>query len=74
VLAAAYCQALTSSLAQAFDVDVNSQIINISSTLPSGGDVVDVWAAMQLSGSLEKHMQSVTSESQARKQHSISCP
>lgn len=66
MLFAAHCQALASSLSQAFDVDLNSQIINISSTLPSGGDVADVWAAMQLSGSLEKHMQSVASESQAR--------
>lgn len=55
-------QALESSLAEAFDVNRAATTISISSTLPSGGDVGDVWAAMELAGSLDKHLQSVASE------------
>lgn len=52
-------QALESSLAEAFDVSRDNQCITITSSLPSGGDVGGVWAAMELAGSLQKHMQSV---------------
>ena len=38
------------------------QTITITCTLPSGGDVADVWAAMALAGSLGKHMQYVAGE------------
>lgn len=62
----ALSQALTSSLAQALDINLGGQVIGIRSTLASAGDVADVWAAMQLSGSLERHMQSVAGESQAK--------
>lgn len=55
-------QALESSLAEAFDVNRAAATISITSTLPSGGDVGDVWAAMELAGSLDKHLQSVASE------------
>lgn len=37
----------------------DNQCITITSSLPSGGDVGGVWAAMELAGSLQKHMQSV---------------
>lgn len=52
-------QALESSLAEAFEVARQHQTFTITSTLPSGGDVGDVWAAMELAGLLSKHMQSV---------------
>jgi hypothetical protein len=58
-----YCtQALESSLAEAFDANRQAHTISITSTLPSGGDVGDVWSAMQLAGSISKHLQSVAGE------------
>jgi hypothetical protein len=55
-------QALESSLAEAFDVNRSAATISITSMLPSGGDVGDVWAAMELTGSADKHLQAVASE------------
>lgn len=56
-------QALESSLAEAFDVSRESHSINITCSIPSGGDVAAVWSAMALAGSLSKHVQGVAGKS-----------
>lgn len=55
-------QALANSLAQAFNVSPEHGQLTITSTLPGGGDVGDMWTAMEVSGSLSKHMDTIASE------------
>lgn len=52
-------QALQASLSQVFDAPAGTHCITISSSLPAGGDVSDMWAAMELLGCLSQHMQAV---------------
>lgn len=50
------CQALEASLAEAFDVSLEGGVITISSSLPSGGDVGELWAALALAGLADKQL------------------
>jgi hypothetical protein len=49
-------QALESSLAEAFDCALDHGVITITSGLPGGGDVGDLWGAMELAGVAERHL------------------
>lgn len=52
-------EALESSLAEAYDVSAEGCVITINCTLPSGGDVGQVWEAMELAGCADKHLAGV---------------
>ncbi|WIA09183.1 hypothetical protein OEZ85_008594 [Tetradesmus obliquus] len=52
-------EALESSLAEAFDCALDHGVITITSALPGGGDVGDLWGAMELAGSAERHLAAI---------------
>jgi hypothetical protein len=49
-------QALESGLAEAFECLPERGLLSISATLPSGTDLADVWEAMELAGSADRHL------------------
>jgi hypothetical protein len=50
-------QALESSCREAVDVPAEGGVMTITSTLPSGGDIGELWSAMKVAGLLDKHCQ-----------------
>jgi hypothetical protein len=57
----ALLQALESSLAEAFDCALDHGLITITSSLPGGGDVADLWGAMELAGIADRHLEAIAS-------------
>jgi hypothetical protein len=57
-----FSQALESSLAEAFDCALDHGVITIASSLPGGGDVGDLWGAMELAGVAERHLTIIAGE------------
>lgn len=58
-------QALESNLAEACDLGrdtLAAGIITITCSLPGGGDVGDLWAAMELAGMADKHLAAIAGE------------
>ncbi|KAF6266527.1 hypothetical protein COO60DRAFT_1654215 [Scenedesmus sp. NREL 46B-D3] len=49
-------EALEGGLAEAFDCALDHGVITINSSLPCGGDVGDLWGAMELAGCAERHL------------------
>eukprot|EP00877_Chromochloris_zofingiensis_P011162 jgi/Chrzof1/629/Cz01g23020.t1 len=50
-------EAFESSCHEAFDVELSSHVLTITTSLPSGGDVGDLWAAMERAGMATPHLQ-----------------
>jgi hypothetical protein len=60
-------QALTSSLSEVFDTSgAAGGVITITCSLPSGGEVGELWAAMDVAGLAEQQLQKVAGLCRAR--------
>ena len=60
-------QALESSCHEAVDVPAEGGVMTITSTLPSGGDIGELWSAMKVAGLLDKHCQWIAGVRQGAK-------
>jgi hypothetical protein len=50
-------QALEAACQEAVDVSVEGRVLTITAALPSGGDVADLWAALELAGMAGRHLE-----------------
>lgn len=55
-------QALEAACQEAVDVSIEGRVLTITTALPSGGDVGDLWAALELAGMEGSHLQWVAGE------------
>lgn len=53
------CQALESSFSEAFDAVPDHGVITVTCALPSGGDVGDLWEAMEKADMQDKYLRTV---------------
>jgi hypothetical protein len=50
-------QALEAACQEAVDVSVEGRVLTVTAALPSGGDVGDLWAALELAGMAGRHLE-----------------